>query len=149
MRKEDPFHHQGSTNQKCLKHHVTKSISGVSTVLINALMHALHRRCMDPTRLVKNAWRMPFQMRTNARESSANVTGWFGNWRRRRSISSYACSIGDKSGDTAGHGNTLTFCWVRKSVTTRATCGLALSCCSVTACWRTNGTTWACRISSR
>ena len=60
-----------------------------------AVMHALHRRRMDPTRLVKNAWGMPFQMRTNARESSANVTDWFGNWRRRRSISSHACSIGD------------------------------------------------------
>ena len=66
-----------------------------SQYLVLAVMHALHRRRMDPTRLVKNAWGMPFQMRTNARESSANVIGWFGNWRRRRSISSHACSIGD------------------------------------------------------
>ena len=36
MRKEDPFHHQGSTNQNCHKHHVTKSISGVFTVSSNA-----------------------------------------------------------------------------------------------------------------
>ena len=75
--------------------------------------------------------------------------GWFGRRRRRLSISSYWCSVGDRSGKTAGQGSVLTFCCPRKSVTTRATWGRALSCCNMkTPCWPwRNGSTCGLMIS--
>ena len=51
-------------------------------------MHAWQRRRIDPTKLLKNACGILFQMRINAKPISANVTGWFGRWRSRRTISS-------------------------------------------------------------
>ena len=82
-------------------------------------------------------------------DKSGKVIGWFWGPRKRRCISSQTCSIGDKSGDIAGQGRTLTFFWIKKSVTTSATSGRALSCCSVALCCCTNGRTWGCMISSR
>ena len=58
------------------------------------------------------------------------------------SAATQTCSIGDKSGDIAGQGSTLTLFWIKKSVTTSATCGRALSCCSVVLCCCSNGRTW-------
>jgi len=114
-------------------------------------MHATQRRLIDDTRLRTKACGMLFQMLTSAGPSSANVTGGFGSRRSLRSISSHKCSIGDRSGETAGQSNKLTFCCCKKFWTTRATWGLALSCCNVTLLpwfWM-NGITCGWRISSR
>ena len=108
-------------------------------------MHAWQRHLKDATSVQKNAWGIPFQILTSARDRSGNVNGGF--W-KRRCILSQTCSIGDRSGDIAGHGSTLTLFWIKKSVTTRATCGRALSCWSVALCCCTNGT-WGRMISSR
>lgn len=65
-----------------------------------AFTHAWQRRLIDATKVFRNAWRMLFQMLVKARAKSANVTGWFSKRRKRLSISSQTCSIGDKSGDS-------------------------------------------------
>ena len=112
-------------------------------------IHAWQRRRIDVTSVLKNACGIPFQILTRAHDKSGNVNGWFWRPRNRRCISSHTCSIGDKSGDIAVQGSTFTLFWVKKSVTTRTTCGLALSCCSVALRCCTNGRTWGRMISSR
>ena len=52
--------------------------------------------------------------------------------RNRRPSSSQTCSMGVRSGDNAGHSIRLTLFCCRKSMVIRATCGLALSCWSMT-----------------
>jgi hypothetical protein len=54
------------------------------------LMHAWQRRRIDLTKLLKIVCGILFQMRINAGPISAKVTGRFGRWRNRRSISSQA-----------------------------------------------------------
>lgn len=61
-----------------------------------------------------------------------NVVWGFGRRRKRRSISSQECPIGDRSGALAGQGNTSTVFRVRYCCTDPAICDKALLCCSVT-----------------
>ena len=104
-------------------------------------MHAWQWRLIDATSVLKNAWGIPFQILTSTLDRSGNINGWFWRPRKRHCISSQTCSIGDKSGEIAGQGSTLTLFWIKKLVTTSATCGRALSCCSVALCC-TDGRTW-------
>ena len=112
-------------------------------------MHARQRRRIDVTSVLKNSWGIQFQILTSARDRSGNVNGWFWRPRNRRCISSHTCPIGDKSGDIADQGSTFTLFWVKKSMTTRATCGRALSYFSVALRCCTNGRTWDRMIFSR
>ncbi len=75
-----------------------------------------------------------------------------GTWTRcrvRRSRASQTCSMGDMSGEYAGHARTGMFLASRNCVQILATWGRALSCCNMRWwSWR-NGTTMGLRISSR
>ena len=64
--------------------------------------------------------------------SSSRFDGWTSQLLTARSRASHACSIGLQSGGNAGHGNWSICCCRRKSCTTRARCGGALSCWSRT-----------------
>ena len=65
-----------------------------------------------------------------------------GNWSQR-------CSIGDKSGDLAGQGNTIISLSSRKLIVVRAECGRALSCWKnfISGCASKNGRSTGSRIS--
>jgi hypothetical protein len=69
-------------------------------------MHAWQRRRIDLTKLLKKACGILFQLRINAGPISAKVTGRFGRWRNRRSISSQTCSMGEHRLVGAAHGRT-------------------------------------------
>ena len=58
------------------------------------------------------------------------------------------CSIGVKSGLYGGHASGAMLLFARKSWQTRATCGLALSCCRIRLCCCTSGTATGRKISS-
>ena len=74
---------------------------------------------------------------TSASRSSCSVSGGLWPWRTPLSSLSHKCSIGDRSGDTAGHGKTIMSFW--KSWQTRATWHLSLS------CWKTWSKFLCCR----
>ncbi len=62
---------------------------------------------------------------------------------------SHTWSIGERSGDKDGQGNTLILCWARNAMLTRATLGRALSCWNVIPAFAwMNGNTCGGRISS-
>ncbi len=67
----------------------------------------------------------------------------------RRSRASQTCSIGDMSGEYAGHARTGMFSASRNCVRILATWGRALSCCNMRWWSWMNGTTMGLRISSR
>ncbi len=67
----------------------------------------------------------------------------------RRSRASQTCSMGDMSGEYAGHARTGMFSASRNCVQILATWGCALSCCNMRWWLWMNGTTMGLRISSR
>ncbi len=69
--------------------------------------------------------------------------------RIRRSRASQTCSMGDMSGEYAGHARTGMFSASRNCVQIHATWGHALSCCNMRWWSWMNGTTIGLRISSR
>ncbi len=69
--------------------------------------------------------------------------------RIRRSRASQTCSMGDVSGEYAGHARTGMFSASRNCVQILATWGRALSCCNMRWWSWMNGTTMGLRISSR
>ncbi len=69
--------------------------------------------------------------------------------RIRRSRASQTCSMGDMSGEYAGHARTGMFSASRNCVQILATWGRALSCCNMSWWSWMNGTTMGLRISSR
>ncbi len=69
--------------------------------------------------------------------------------RIRRSRASQICSMGDMSGEYAGHARTGMFSASRNSVQILSTWGRALSCCNMSWLSWMNGSTMCLRISSR
>ncbi len=67
----------------------------------------------------------------------------------RRSRASQICSMGDMSGEYAGHVRNVMFSASRNCVKILATWGRALSCCNMRWLLWINGTTMGLRISSR
>ena len=68
--------------------------------------------------------------------------------RTHRSRASQTCSMGDLSGEYAGHWRTGTFSASRNCVQILPTWGCALSCWNTRWLWQINGTTMGLRISS-
>ena len=107
----------------------TMSIPCMAAVCVHT---GLTTTCHWWHQMVQKPFGMLFQTWTRSWHSWFKVNGWFGTRRRRLSISSNRCSMGDKSGEIAGQGNVLTFCCRRKLVTTRAMRGRALYSCTIT-----------------
>jgi len=94
------------------------------------------------------SWTISFQIQTNAGSISTTVSGWMGTFRKHCFISSLTCSINEIPGITEGYGTTLTFYYVRKSITTRVACCWALFCWNMMACLEYR-ITRCCRVASR
>ena len=80
--------------------------------------------------------------------SCARVAGGFRRFLTLLSSSSHMCSIGVKSGLYSSHASGALLLFARKSWTTRATCGRALSCCRIRLRCCTSGTATGRKISS-
>ncbi len=92
-----------------------------------ALHTAWMLRCIDLMRLMSYGL---FHSSTDAGVSRWTVVGCGSRLLTRRSRRSQMCSIGLRSGQKAGQSNVWALFWTRYSWHTRATCGLALSCCA-------------------
>ena len=84
------------------------------------------------TSLLMLRWPILRHSYCSAVASTSRFDGWTSWLLTARSRASHACSIGLQSGEYAGHGNWSICCCWRKSYTTRARCGGALSCLSRT-----------------
>ena len=65
----------------------------------------------------------------SARPSRCKLLHCWGLLRTLRPNTSKFCSIGDVSGELAGHGNAFTPCCLRKSTVTRTRLGVGARCC--------------------
>ena len=106
------------------KPHIEKLVTSMVTSCLND--------CSQSKRWIR-AWGMLFHSSSNAVLSWSTDSGCCGRLRTRLSSSSHKCSIGDKSGDNAGHGRTLMLFCARNWLHMRATWHLAWSCWKV---WR-------------
>ena len=83
------------------------------------------------------------------RDSCSSVWVSGSRWRTRLSSSSRRCLLGLRSVDPDDHGNTLMFSFYRKSIVTRALCGLEMSCWKSSLCRSKTGSMWRRITSSR
>ena len=78
--------------------------------------------------ILSTSWPILRHSSCSAVASLSRFDGWTSRLLTARSRASHPCSIGLQSGEYAGHGNWSIYCCWRKSCTTRARCGGALSC---------------------
>ena len=96
-----------------------------------AFMTSWHLRRMESIRRRIKSWGMLFHSLKSAVWSWASVSGGFWLFLIRRPSSSQRCSIGDKSGNIAGQGNTWIWLFSKKVIEMCATWQRTLS------CWKT------------
>ncbi len=110
---------------------------------------ATHLLRIEVIRLLIVACGMLVQSSSMAVWSCWILAGTGTRCRIRRSRASQACSMGDMSGEYAGHARIWMFSATRNCVQILATWGRALSCCNMRWWSWMNGTTMGLRISSR
>ncbi len=118
-----------------------QSVSGVTTIC--------HLLRIELIRLLIVACVMLVHSSSMAVRSCWILAGTGTRCRIRRSRASQTCSMGDMSGEYAGHARTGMFSAYRNCVQILATWGRALSCCNMRWWSWMNGTTMGLRISSR
>ena len=109
---------------------------------------ATHLLRIELIRLLIVACGMLSHSSSMAVQSSWILSGTGTRCRTRQSRASQTCSMGDMSGEYAGHGRTGTFSASRNCVQILATWGCALSCWNMRWWRQMNGTTMGHRISS-
>ncbi len=123
-----------------------QSVSGVTTICLTQCNTSPSHR-VDQVLIV--ACGMLVHSSSMAVRSCWILAGTGTRCRIRRSRASQTCSMGDMSGEYAGHARTGMFSASRNCVQILATWGRALSCCNMRWWSWMNGTTMGLRISSR
>ena len=106
--------------------HWNQSVSGVTTICL--------MQCIELIRLLIVACGMLVHSSSMAVRSCWILAGTGTRCRIRRSRASQTCSMGDMSGEYAGHARTGMFSASRNCVQILATWGRALSCCNMRWC---------------
>ncbi len=122
-----------------------QSVSGVTTICLTQCNTSSHRVDQVVDCGLWNVGPLLFNGCVKLLDISRNWT----RCRIRRSRASQTCSMGDMSGEYAGHARTGMFSASRNCVEILATWGRALSCCNMSWWSWMNGTTMGLRISSR
>ena len=89
---------------------------------------ARHLLLMEPMRCLHTSRGIASHSSWSACLNCWSEVGWWGRSRTLLSSSSHRCSMGFRSGDFDGQGNTAIPIFIRWAVVMRAACGLALSC---------------------
>ncbi len=123
-----------------------QSVSGVTTICSCSATHLLRIELIRLLIVACGMWSTPLQWLC---EVAVILAGTGTRCRIRWSRASQTCSMGDMSGEYAGHARTGMFSASRNCVQILATRGRALSCWNMRWWSWMNGTTMGIRISSR
>ena len=131
--------------QRLSEPEITDSIRSMSSIFIDGnLMQLWHWRRKVLMRVYMWRWGMLFQASCKAKVSCLRLEGWGRRLAMVLPISSQRCSIGERSGEQAGHGSTSMICVWRWSRYILTTWGFALSCWKIATsacCWKNGYTT--------